>query len=144
MHAFQACAPRRRARTPSCVFVFFFFARRRRSKCLPAPSSSWNPRDFTGIAFQLLNYNSGVSRGCGDDAPGGPPTETSESHADAQRRARASPGRLALGERLCGPQPVTSWFKDWNVRSWRGPREFHPGPLMSKVNSHWEFSRTRV
>lgn len=29
-----------------------------------------------------------------------------------------------IGKRLCGPQPVTSWFRDCNMRSWRGPREF--------------------
>lgn len=26
--------------------------------------------------------------------------------------------------RLHGPQAVTSWFSDWNRRSWRSPREF--------------------
>lgn len=95
-----ACTPSRPAH-PAAVRArrAAFLAGGRRSKRLPAPSRSANPRDFTGIAFQLLNYNSGVSRGCGDDAPG---KATHGALRDACRCSAtrwASPRRSALGER---------------------------------------------
>lgn len=32
---------------------------------------------------------------------------------------------ISLGGRFHGPQAVTSWFSDWNMRSWRSPTRVH-------------------